>query len=144
VKNVIWEFYKSEKHHGKKATAYDVQLNGFSRALVFYNDPEHQRMCHCQMCKTKIPREVPRIKFLASFYYRAGYYCLTCGLKKLREKENELSTAKDTLDGQIKKLREVQKIAEEVINDPDEFYKKRMALGKMFQVMSENTRKKDY
>lgn len=136
---MIWEFWKYEKHHGTKATAYDVVMNGSSRDWVFVNDPEHQRMCKCQKCGTKIPREVPRIKLDASYYYGAGYYCLSCGLRELRAKHADFERTKEEMENQMKNLEQMMDIAVEVMND--EWYSKKMALGKMFQVMEENQNK---
>lgn len=133
---MIWEFWKYEKHHGKKSTAYDVVLNGDSREFIFVNKPKNQRVCHCQKCGTKIPREVPRIKFDASYYYGAGYYCLSCGIKKLQEKHQELDRANQEITKEMKNLEELMKIADEVMND--EWYPKKMALGRMLQVIEEN------
>lgn len=135
----IWSFHKTQKYHGKKATAYDVQLNGASRKLIFCNDPEHQRVCTCQSCGLKIPREVPRIKLRASFYWGAGYYCMSCGLKLLNRKKRELRDYSKTLSEEVKEIEEIEKISKEVIEN--EFYEKKMALGRMLQVMSENKRK---
>ena len=132
---MIWEFYKTENQHGKSATAYDIQMNGSSREFSFCNNPKEQRICKCQKCKTKIPREVPRIKFNASYHYGAGYYCMTCGIEQLRKKLHDFHYVETEIQKESKALEEIKKIAEEVMTD--EWYPKKMALGRMFQVMSE-------
>lgn len=137
---MIWEFYEYEGHNGKKVTAYDIQMNGSGRYFVFCNNPKNQRMCHCQKCGTKIPREVPRVKFDASYYYGAGYYCLSCGVKRLQRKRAELESVKSKLSATIQGITELEKIADEVMLD--KWYPKKMALGKLFQVMEENQKKR--
>lgn len=140
MRNLIWEFYKTEKYTGVKATAYDIVINGSSRSFIFCNDPSHQRLCHCQRCGVKIPREVPRIKLDASYFYGAGYYCMKCGIEKLREKEEAFKEVRNTMDSEIIKLKNLEKLAKEVMED--EFYPKKMALAKMLQVMEENQHKR--
>ena len=137
---MIWEFYEYEKYNSKHVTAYDIQMNGAGRQFVFTNNPKNQRMCHCQKCGTKIPREVPRIKFDASYYYGAGYYCLSCGVKRLQSKRAELERVKSVLSATIHGLTELETISEEVMLD--KWYPKKMALGKLFQVMEENQKKR--
>ncbi len=136
---MIWEFWKYEKYHGAKATAYEVVMHGGGRDWVFANDPKNQRMCKCQNCGTKIAREVPRIKLDASYYYGAGYYCLSCGVKALRAKHHNFERTRDEMERQMKSLDTIIDIAHEVMED--EWYPKKMALGKMFQVMEENQSK---
>lgn len=133
---MIWEFYKTEKENGTHARAYDVQINGTSRLFIFCNDPNNQRMCHCQSCGIKIPREVPRVKLDAAYHYGAGYYCMSCGVKKLRQKQNELKNVSEAMDKVVTELEDLQKLAKKVMEN--EFYVQKMALGKMFQVMEEN------
>lgn len=141
MKDLIHEFWRWEKQHGKKSTAFDVVMNGYNRNYVFCNDPKNQRMCHCQKCGTKIPREVPRIKFDASYFYGAGYHCLSCGVKMIRAKMKEYNDVATKLKNEVKALDEIAILAEEIMTHPDDFYAKKMALGKMLQVMSENKRK---
>lgn len=131
---MIWEFYKYEKEHGKKTTAYDVNLNGESRTFIFCNDPPKQRIAHCQKCGTKIPREVPRLKLDASYYYGAGYYCLSCGVRMLEEKAEDLKDKTKTIQKTVKELEELVDISDKVMQD--EFYSKKMALARMIQVMT--------
>jgi len=132
---MIWEFYKTEKYHGKSAKAYDPVLHGQSRKYIFSNYPPRQRICHCQRCRVKIPREVPRIFLSGSFYYGAGYYCMSCGLIVLEEKRKEMEEVTKKLTTSIENIEELKKLALEVMEN--EFYEKKMALGRMVQVMSE-------
>jgi len=131
----MWSFYKTESKNGMSATAYDIVMNGGSRYFVFCNLPLFQRICKCQKCGIKIPREVPRIKFRASFHYGAGYYCLSCGIEKLKWKLSQFKHAEFMVQKESKNVEELMKVAEEVM--ADELYPKKMALGRMFQVMSE-------
>jgi len=133
---MIWEFYKHEKHHGVQARAYEIVFNGANRGWRFCNDPKHQRIAHCKECGIKIPRSVPRLKFVGSWYYGSGYYCMTCGLKKVKEKRKIFYYALGRIQKEIKILDDLEKISNDVIGD--EWYPKKMALGKMFQVMEEN------
>lgn len=130
---MIWEFYKYEDKHGMKTTAYDVNLTGESRIYMFCNNPSKQRICHCQKCGTKIPREVPRIKLDASYYYGAGYYCLSCGIRMLEEQHEDLKDKVKTLQKTMKELTDLVEISDKVMQD--EFYSKKMALARMIQVM---------
>ena len=131
---MIYEFYKYEKEHGMDSVAYDVQLNGASRNYVFCNNPPKQRICNCQKCNTKIPREVPRIKLDASYHYGAGYYCLSCGVRMLADKQKELKQVVDTLQDEMKNLDNLMDISDQVMKD--EFYSKKMALARMIQVVA--------
>ena len=132
---LIYEFYKTESKHGKCATAYDIQMNGSSRKFFFCNNPKEQRLCKCQKCKTKIPREVPRIKFNASYHYGSGFYCMSCGLEILKAKLGDFRHVTTEIQKESKSIEEIMKIAEEV--RADEFYEKKMSLGRLLQVMSE-------
>lgn len=137
---MIWEFHTYEKEHGTKAKAYDVQINGQNRDFIFSNDPKNQRICHCQACSTKIPREVPRVKLEASYHYGAGYYCLSCGVKMLKRKRIQLENTKSVISTTIHGLSELEALSVKVMQD--EWYPKKMALGKLFQVMEENQKKR--
>lgn len=137
--NIIWEFYKTEGKHGTKATAYDIDLNGRSRSFVFSNDPAHQRTCHCQECDITIPREVPRIHFSAQYYYGAGYYCISCGMKKLDEKTDYYKDVIGTLEKEMENIKEILAVAEEVFKD--EFYEKKMSMARLCQVMAGKEKK---
>lgn len=132
---MIWEFYQTEGKHGIHFTGYDVQMNGYSRNYVFCNEPKKQRICHCKGCGIKIPREVPRIKLVGSYYYGAGRYCMTCGKKEIARKKAEYEQVIDRLNAQITSIDGITEVADEVIDN--EFYEKKMALGKMLQVMAE-------
>lgn len=133
---MIFEFWEYEKYHGKKASACEVSVTGDSREWIFCNDPKNQRMCHCQKCGTKIPREVPRIKLEASYFYGSGYYCLTCGKQKLDEKYSNLNARKQEIEKTMDNLTKMMDISKEVMSD--QWYSKKMALGRMLQVMEEN------
>lgn len=137
---MIWEFWKYEKYHGKKSTAFDIVFHGEGRSWVFTNNPSKQRKAHCQGCGTIIPREVPRLKLNASYYFGAGYYCLSCGKKELQKKKANLEYTNSSIEEEIENLKGLVKITEEVMNDPDEFYKKKMALAKMLRVMEPEKR----
>lgn len=132
---MIWEFWEHEKDHGKSAKAYDVVFNGYNRDYTFANDPKHQRICTCKQCKTVIPREVPRLKLNGAYYYGAGFYCLSCGIQILEEKKAEYQQQKKELEKQIGALDGLLDTSEAVMNN--EWYPKKMALGKMIQVMKE-------
>lgn len=135
---MLWDFYEFENEHGKTFKAYDPTLNGQSRKVVFENNPKHQRICTCQKCGIKIPREVPRIALYGSYYYGAGKYCISCGIALIEQKEEWFTTIADELKLQIKVITEIVNAAKKVLKHP--FYKKHMALGKMFQVMGEEDR----
>jgi len=130
---LIWEFYKYEDKHGSDSIAYDIVFNGSGRLLSFQNKPEEQRKAHCQRCGVIIPREVPRIKLQASFYYGSGYYCISCGMEKLAKQKEHFEESQKIIEEQLEKIKELEKISEQVLND--EWYEKKMALGKMLQVI---------
>lgn len=53
----------------------------------------------------------------------------------MKEKYEEFQRAKETIEQEMENLEELMKISEGVMND--EWYPKRMALGRMCQVMKE-------
>lgn len=135
VTGQIWPFWRYEDKHGKKSTAFEIVFNGNNRNWLFVNKPKEQRLCRCQNCGAKIPREVPRVKLEASYYYGAGYYCLSCGFRKLEKRKEYLKWAKSKISKEIRNLDEIQKIVDEVMKE--EQYSKRMSLARMLQVISE-------
>jgi len=60
---------------------------------------------------------------------------MTCGIEQLRKKLHDFHYVETEIQKESKALEEIKKIAEEVMTD--EWYPKKMALGRMFQVMSE-------
>ncbi len=130
---MIWEFYKFEKHHGKDANAFVVSFGGRSRRLVFCNNPKKQRKCKCQQCGTEVPREVPRLKLDASYYYGAGYYCLSCARVFLKKKVLSFRDDAKRITDEADKIDKLINITEEVIQD--EWYEKKMAMGRLGQVI---------
>jgi len=139
---MIYEFWQYEKHHGKRAKDFDIVFNGERRDFLLANNPKAQRISHCQGCGTKVPREVPRVKLEASYYYGAGYYCLSCGIKKLIYRREHLERAKSKIGTEISKLQELEQVAKEIMND--EWYPKKMALAKMLQVMENEGKNRRY
>jgi len=138
---MLWEFYKYEDKHGEKSTAFDVQMNGGNRHFIFCNEPKKQRICNCHKCKTRIPREVPRIYLDGAYYYGSGYYCLSCGTKILQEKKADYEGTMDILKKEVANLDNLMAISATVMTD--EQYPKRMALGRMLQVMGKEGGKED-
>lgn len=139
---MIYEFYKYEDKHGKSSKAFEIEYRGESREFIFCNNPPKQRLCHCQGCGIKIPREVPRIKWIAAYYYGAGYYCMSCGLKLLERKKESFIRNKNILKEQIEKIQQLEQITKEVMED--EWYPKKMALGRLMQVVSEKPKRRYY
>jgi len=131
---MIYEFYDSEDQHGKSSVAFDINFGGTGRKWVFCNDPPNQRVCKCQKCSTKIPREVPRIKLAASYYYGAGYYCLSCGIRQLENKQSHLKDAVKNITGEIKNLDVLMDVSEKVMNN--KFYADKMSLARLCQVVA--------
>lgn len=130
---MIWEFYQTEEQHDKSSIAYDVVMNGQNRFWRFCNDPKNQRIAHCQECGIKIPKEVPRIKYDASYSYGAGYYCMSCGIQKIKNQREHFLDRKEAIEKELLTLDELEEVAKKVIGN--EFYVKKMALAKMLQVM---------
>jgi len=131
---MIYEFYDTEDKHGKSSVAMDVNFGGRGRKFVFCNDPKNQRICNCQKCGTKIPREVPRIRLAASYYHGAGYYCLSCGIRKLENKQVHLKDAVSTITDEIKNLDVLLDISEKVMQN--KFYEDKMSLARLCQVVA--------
>jgi len=132
---MIWEFHETEKEHGRNATAYDIDLNGYSRNFVFVNNPEGQRKCNCRECNIAIPRAVPRIKFKAQFNYHAGYYCMKDGIEMLQKKKYYYQEIVNTLMKEMTKIENLIGFCEKVMDNP--FYAEKMAMSRMCQVISE-------
>ncbi len=131
---MIWEFWEFEKYHGQNAKGYDPQLNGWSRSYVFHNEPKKQRRCKCQNCGTSIPREVPRVELLGSYYHKAGYYCLSCATRELKEKQNQLDGTVKELQKTIADIEKLLDISGAVMQNV--WYPKKMALERMIQVVT--------
>jgi len=132
---MIWEFWDLEESNGKKATALDPVVNGQGRIVSYHNDPKNQRMCECQKCGITIPREVPRLTLKASYYYGSGNYCMTCAKDVLKERVRVYQMTTKELGEEQKKMEELIDLTEKTENHP--WYAKKMALGKMLQVIKE-------
>lgn len=131
---MIGEFYKHEHLHRKTIAAAAVSFTGSSE-YILKNAPSQQRKCTCKGCGIEIVREVPRLEFRASYHYQAGHYCPQCGLERIDRQKKHLERMKKEIEVQIKVSTEMKKGLEEII--ADEWYPKKMALGKMFGVMKE-------
>jgi len=106
-----------------------------SSSFVIRNRPFKQRMAKCKSCGIKLPREVPRVAYLASYNYRAGNYCPTCAEKLILEKKRHFENVIKGLKQEVQMAGTMLKGLEDIIND--EWYPKKMALSKMLVVMEE-------
>ena len=131
---MIGEFYKHEHLHRKTISAASVSFTGSSE-YILKNAPSKQRKCTCKECGIVVTREVPRVEFKASYHYQAGHYCPQCGLKRIANQKRHLERMKEQIEKQIIVSGEMKKGLEAIIED--EWYPKKMALGKMFGVMQE-------
>lgn len=131
---MIWEFHQYENEHGESSVALDVNFGGRGRTFLFHNDPKKQRKCKCRNCGTEIPREVPRIKLVASYHYEAGYRCLSCGIRELKDRQNNLNGAVKVIQKEIGNLDKIMDISVKVMQD--KFYSERMAVARLCQVVA--------
>jgi len=138
---MIGEFYKHEHLHGLEVSGADVTFTG-SSTYFLKNNPSRQRKCTCKECGIVLIREVPRLEYQASYNYKAGHYCPECGLKRVAQQEAMLRRVKGIIEDEIKCAIALSKGLEEIIND--EWYPKKMALGKMFGVMQEKAGSQEY
>ena len=138
---MIGEFFKHEHLHGLEVSAADVTFTG-SSTYFLKNKPTRQRKATCKECGIVMVREVPRLEYQASYNYKAGHYCPECGLKRVAQQEAILLKVKEIVEREIKSARILCKGLEAIIND--EWYPKKMALGKMFGVMQEKAGNQEY
>jgi hypothetical protein len=119
VSGQIWPLWKLEKYNGLKTWAGYISMFQNSSSFIYRNNPLTQRLATCKECGILIPREIPRIYLQASHSYRAGNYCVRCGITRLQDFKNDIGRDKKFIE---EKMKELDKILDALSETKDDEY----------------------
>ena len=117
VTGQIWPLYKLQKYHGRRTWAGYVSTFQIESNYIYHNDPPNQRLAICKECGIPIPREIPRIYLRASHSYRAGNYCIRCGIAILKGLKEDHIRIKELMEQHMKELDKVVEAADKTKAD---------------------------
>lgn len=119
-------FKEEEKHNLKKAWFGYIRCFSKNSDFIFKHVGKGQRQVCCKACRTKIPKELPRIKVSGSWYYYTGHYCLKCAIEKISGDIEEKSGLAKNLQDNLAELIALLEVASHAASK--EKYKDLMAI----------------
>jgi len=115
------------KHNKFQAWFGYIRRFSLNCYFVFKHIVKGQHTVRCKECRTKIPKDVPRIFISGSWYYHTGHYCLKCALRRIHEDIDEKEELVEFLKNN---LADLYKLVEILSNTKEkEKYKELMTLG---------------
>jgi len=122
-------FEEEAKHHGKRAWKGYIREFSLNTNFEFRQKLGHQRLVHCKICGTLIPKTVPRLFLSGAWTYHSGHYCLRCAESELMCDIEDKTSAFNTISKNLGDLKELLDLVKNCRHKKE--YKDTMSVAEM-------------